>query len=165
MTVTLDLDPTLVAKAEAQAACEGTTLTHFVEQLVADRLAAAHNAPPPSPPRPWAEIFAELERLGPASQEFEDAIRETRAQDAELEARARARRDALWADPAGAGCWPPTSATSTRAAARRSWTACGRARRCAGASAPSSCSSSSGVLTSRPARGRNAPGLTYSRSC
>lgn len=41
MTVTLELDPTLIAQAEAQAARAGTTLAQFVERLVKEEVAGA----------------------------------------------------------------------------------------------------------------------------
>ncbi len=41
MTVTLDLDPALIAQAEAQAARAGTTLAQFVERLVKEEVAGA----------------------------------------------------------------------------------------------------------------------------
>lgn len=39
MTLQLDLDPALVARAEAQAAHEGTTLARLVERMIERRLA------------------------------------------------------------------------------------------------------------------------------
>lgn len=99
MTVTLDLDPALVARARAEAEREGTTLARFVEQLVATRLAAAVGGVP-APSRSSQEILDALARLGPASQEFEDAIRESRTRDAAAEAQRRTRLDARWADEA-----------------------------------------------------------------
>lgn len=69
MRLSLELDPALLARAEAEAAREQTTLDRLLARLIAHGLATGIGVNPPTPPPPtvpfrWAVTYGGQPRLG-----------------------------------------------------------------------------------------------------